>query len=235
MKRSDTQGGGHEPQGTWRRIAGGGLPGTRRVAFTAVMIGAMIAGTGTVLAASGGGAAGGSAAEAQYRTEKIGPGPCVIITEGDNYGDNNCDNTTINNTYPTTIVMGPQTTPAPTTTPATTTPATTETTPEGTGEVKGYNAESGPKYSNRHILIHLNTRHRKIRWVKVRINGVIKSWRHGKHASPYIRIIDPPCYQGTTSVVVTGKLGNGKTVQAIHYYHLCVAGVGRVTSPDEAT
>ena len=194
----------------------GGRVGTRRLAVAGLTAGLLIATTGGVLAGEGGrGSKGGNAANAQYG------GECNISNGNGNVGNNNgagaennaCNENTFitnnNNTGGTTINNYY---------------TTVNATPTPTSAVQGSTTTKKAKTSSRHIKIHVKVPHGlKLRRVTVKVNGKSVKTLTGKKASANVELVNLPCSTGATTVVITVKLSNGKTVTSSHKYELCTS------------
>jgi hypothetical protein len=202
----------------------GGRVGTRRLAVAGLTVGLLLATTGGVLAGKGdhghghgnkGGNEGGNAANAQYGGEcNIGNGNGNVGNKNGAGAENNACNenifitnnnnsggTTINNYY-----------------------TTVSATPAATGGVQGSTTTKKAKTSSRHIKIHVKVPHGlKLRRVTVKVNGKSVKTLVGKKASANIELVNLPCSTGKTTVVITVKLSNGKTVTSSHKYELCTS------------
>ncbi len=191
--------------------------GTRRLAVAGLTVGLLVATTGGVLAGEHHhGNKGGNAANAQYG------GECNISNGNGNVGNNNgagaennaCNENTFitnnNNTGGTTINNYYTTVSA--------------TPPAPTSGVLGSTTTHKAKTSSRHIKIHVKVPHGlKLRKVTVKVNGKSVKTLTGKKATANVELVNLPCSTGKTTVVITVKLSNGKTVTSSHKYELCTS------------
>ncbi|HEV2998530.1 MAG TPA: hypothetical protein VGX16_05440 [Solirubrobacteraceae bacterium] len=210
-----------------RAQAAKGHFGRRRLLAAGLTVGLMAAGTGGVLAASGGNfSTPGNAAVAQYSTNQCDVGNNGNNNNGTNGGNNNnennnynCNNDSFNNNGNTTNTINN---------------VTNNTINESTvtisgpapsiswGGVAGYSATA--RKSHRIIKVRLGRHHGKVRKVTVTLNGKSYLVLSGKQAaSSGINLVGLPCGTSSTTVInVTAKLSNGKTITEHHVYHLCV-------------
>ena len=118
---------------------------------------------------------------------------------------NNYEGATVTNNY-YTLVSGTPAAPAP------------------TGGVLASTSTKKATTSSKHIKIHVKAPHGlKLRKVTVKVNGKNIKTLYGKKASA-IELVNLPCTTtGATTVTITVKLSNGKTVTSSHEYKLCVS------------
>jgi hypothetical protein len=205
------------------RTATRGRFGARRLAIAGLTVGLLAATTGTVLA-GGSSAPSGNAAVAQYgnncdtnNNNGNGNGNHTGGEGGNNNGngDNNynCNENSFNTT---TINNG-----GSNTTNITNDYTTVAATPTPTSDVLGTKSAKA-KTSARRIRIHVKVPHgARLSRVTVKVNGKRVKTLKGKAASANIELINLPCSTGATKIQISVTLSDGKTVTAIHSYHLC--------------
>lgn len=194
-----------------RAVAAPTRVGARRLAVAGVTLGVLAASTGGVLAAGGGSPSPGNAAVAQYGNN------CNANNTGD-HNSYNCNENSFNTTNVTNITNNTVNNYGSSNV---TNNYTTVTSPSPSSGVLGTSA-SKPTTSDRKIKIHVDVpRGAKVSRVTVKVNGKRLKTVRGKRASGNVELENLPCGNGTTTVVVTVTLTDGKTVSARHTYHLC--------------
>jgi hypothetical protein len=216
-----------------------GRAGSRRLAVAGLTAGLLLATTGGVLAGQGGGRSSGNAAVAQYGKN------CIIVGNsgeggsgngngngngagngngnggsfnGNGSGDFNCNEDSFN-TEVTNITTTNTTTGGAITNNYYST--TVNAAPAAASSVLG-SKTTKPATSDRHIKIHVKVPHGlKLRRVTVKVNGKSVKTLYGKKASENIELVNLPCSTSATTVTITVKLSNGKTVTSTHQYKLC--------------
>jgi hypothetical protein len=213
-----------------------GRAGSRRLAVAGLTAGLLVATTGGVLAGEGDGGHGGNAAIAQYGSN------CVIVGNsgnggnsngnggngdgngtgnggnfnGNGSGDFNCNEDSFNTEITNITTIN-------TTTGGAITNNYYSTTVSATPAVGVQGAKTTkPATSGRHIKIHVKVPHGlKLRKVAISVDGKSVKTLYGKTASKNIELVDLPCSTGATTVTITVKLSDGKTVTSTHQYKLC--------------
>jgi hypothetical protein len=99
---------------------------------------------------------------------------------------------------------------------------TVSATPAASTGVLGSKTSKG--VSSGSIKIHIKVpRGLKLRKVSVKVNGKGVKTLYGKKASANIQLVNLPCSTSATTVTITVKLSNGKTVTSTHQYKVCAS------------
>lgn len=205
--------------------------GARRLAVAGLTVGLMAAGTGGVIAASGGKGVHANAASVQYSSNECDNGN---IVGGDNSGNNNnfnCNSGTISinetNNSTTNDSSTNNTTNNNSSTNTTTNnyySSTVTLSAAGTTASSGVQAskQSKASASKRSFSIHFFAAHgRKVKKLTVTLNGKVVKVLTGSKVAYTLDFVGVKCTNVKQTLVLTGVLANGKTVKETRHYNLC--------------